>query len=205
VGLLSRLRAATYDRQVAKVEAAGLDAIRRRVLAEARGDVLEVGAGTGANLALYGSAVTSLTLSEPEEPMLRRLRLRAREQGSTATIVQAPAERLPFEAGSFDTVVSTLVLCGVDDQARALREVRRVLRPGGKLLFVEHVRSDDPGLARWQNRLNGLNHAVAGCDCNRATLAAIEAEGFEVTSLEHTELPKTPPFVRPLIVGTAAA
>jgi ubiquinone/menaquinone biosynthesis C-methylase UbiE len=117
--------------------------------------------------------------------------------------VRAPAEELPFEEGSFDTVVSTLVLCGVRDQSQALREVRRVLRPGGRLIFIEHVRSDDPGLARWQDRMNGVNRLVACCNCNRTTLDTIESEGFEVTSLERTTLPKVPPFIRPLIAGSA--
>jgi ubiquinone/menaquinone biosynthesis C-methylase UbiE len=128
-----------------------------------------------------------------------------REQGSPAEVVPAPAEELPFEAGSFDTVVSTLVLCGVEDQPRALREIRRVLRPGGRLLFVEHVRSDDPKLAKTQDRMNGLNKFVAGCECNRTTLDAIKAEDFEVDALEHTTLEKAPKFVRPTIVGTAAS
>src|SRR5207249_6677845 len=129
--------------------------------------VLEIGAGTGANLSLYGPAVESLTLTEPERPMLRRLERRARDHASSATVLRAPAEDLPFEDGSFDTVVTTLVLCGVDDQPRALREARRVLRPGGRLLFLEHVRSDDPGVARLQDRMNWLNHSIFGCDCNR--------------------------------------
>jgi len=99
--------------------------------------------------------------------------------------------------------VSTLVLCGVDDQELSLREVRRVLRPGGRFMFMEHVRSDEPKVARMQDRMNGVNRFVVRCDCNRATLDTIEAEGFTVTKLERTELPKAPPFARPLIVGVA--
>ena len=95
------------------------------------------------------------------------------------------------------------MLCGVDDQPRALREARRVLRPGGRLLFLEHVRSDDPGLARFQDRMNWLNRLVVGCDCNRPTLSTIEAAGFTVSRLEQTTMPKAPKFVRPLIVGSA--
>jgi ubiquinone/menaquinone biosynthesis C-methylase UbiE len=120
-------------------------------------------------------------------------------------VVRAAAEELPFADDSFDTVVSTLVLCGVDDQTRSLREIRRVLRPGGRLVFIEHVRSDDPKLAKTQDRMNGLNRFVAGCDCNRATLDAIRNAGFEVESVEQTTLSKVPKFVRPAIVGTAAA
>jgi ubiquinone/menaquinone biosynthesis C-methylase UbiE len=135
--------------------------------------------------------------------MLKRLQRAAAKHKPDARVLPAAAEDLPFEDGSFDTVVSTLVLCGVDDQSRALQEARRVLRPGGRLLFIEHVRSDDPGLARFQDRINWVNRLTVGCDCNRQTLAAIEAERFEVSHVERTEMPKAPKFVRPLIVGSA--
>ena len=205
MSLRRRFFALTYDRQVAKVERAGLGELRQKSLADASGRVLEVGSGTGANLPYYGPGVESLTVTEPEPAMLRRLEQRVREQAPKAKVVRAPAEQLPFEDDTFDVAVSTLVLCGVDDQARALGELRRVLRPGGRLIFIEHVRSDKPGLARWQDRLNGLNKFVACCDCNRRTLDSIKAEGFEVTKVDHTELKKVPPFVRPLVVGTATA
>ena len=205
MSLRRRFFALTYDRQVAKVERAGLGELRQKLLADASGRVLEVGSGTGANLPYYGPGVESLTVTEPEPAMLRRLEQRVREQAPKAKVVRAPAEQLPFEDDAFDVAVSTLVLCGVDDQARALGELRRVLRPGGRLIFIEHVRSDKPGLARWQDRLNGLNKFVACCDCNRRTLDSIKAEGFEVTKVDHTELKKVPPFVRPLVVGTATA
>jgi SAM-dependent methyltransferase len=135
--------------------------------------------------------------------MLRRLERAAHEHRRDAKVLRAPAEDLPFDDDSFDVAVSTLVLCGVDDQPRALRELRRVLRPGGRLLFIEHVRSGDPGTARLQDRLNWLNRLVVCCDCNRPTLDSIRAAGFTVTQVEHTELPKAPPFVRPTILGSA--
>ncbi len=202
MSLRSRFFALTYDRQLAKVERAGLREQRQRLIGSASGRVLEIGGGTGANLRHYGPGV-ELTVTEPDEPMLKRLRRRVDAEAPETVVVQASAEVLPFDDASFDTAVSTLVLCGVD-QARALGELRRVLRPGGRLLFLEHVRSDDPGRARWQDRLNFLNRFVACCDCNRRTLASIEAAGFDVEEVEHTELAKAPPFVRPLIVGTAA-
>ena len=204
MGLMSRWFALTYDRSMARMEKAGFRELRERSIGQAKGEVLEIGGGTGSNLTYYGPAVSSLTITEPEEPMLKRLEKKVREQGSAAKVVRAPAEKLPFEDDSFDTVVSTLVLCGVDDQRQALREIHRVLRPGGRLLFIEHVRSDDPKLAKKQDRLNGLNKFLVGCDCNRATLDTITAEGFDVDSLEQTTLNKVPKFVAPAIVGAAA-
>jgi ubiquinone/menaquinone biosynthesis C-methylase UbiE len=203
--LRTKFFAMTYDRQIAKTEQAGLRGFRESLLAGAKGHVIEIGGGTGANLPFYGPAVESLTITEPQPPMLRRLQSRVREEAPMAKVLRAPAEDLPFEDGTFDVAVSTLVLCGVDDQPRALRELRRVLRPGGQLLFIEHVRADDPRTVRLQNRLNWLNRIVVCCDCNRPTLASIQEAGFTVTQIEHTELPKAPPFVRPTIMGSAAA
>jgi ubiquinone/menaquinone biosynthesis C-methylase UbiE len=205
MSLRSRFFAMTYDRSNARVERAGLGALREELLADASGDVLEIGGGTGANLPYYGPGVTSLTITEPEPPMLKRLEKKVREQGSRAKVLRAPAEDLPFDDDSFDTVVSTLVLCGVDDQPRTLREIRRMLRPGGRLIFIEHVRSDDPTLAKTQDRMNRVNRFLVGCECNRPTLYAITREGFEVERLEQTTMNKVPKFVRPLIVGAAAS
>jgi ubiquinone/menaquinone biosynthesis C-methylase UbiE len=144
-----------------------------------------------------------LTVTEPDLSMIKRLERRVRDEASNATVLRAPAEDLPFEDDTFDMVVSTLVLCGVDDQPRAVREIRRVLRPRGRLLFLEHLRSDDTKLARTQDRLNWLNRLVVCCDCNRPTLDTITDAGFEITTLEHTSLPKAPPFARPTVVGSA--
>ena len=203
MSLQKTLFAATYDRMSRKSEEAGVRALRQGLLSDAVGNVLEIGAGTGINLPHYDGNVASLVITEPEPAMLRRLQRKVREQAPLAKVLRAPAEDLPFEDGTFDTVVSTLVLCGVDDQERALREARRVLRPGGRLLFMEHVRSDDPALARFQDRMNWLNRLVVNCDCNRPTLTTIEGAGFHVSRLERTTLPKAPKFVRPLIVGAA--
>ena len=203
MSLRTKFFALTYDRQMASTEKAGLRTFRERLLAGLTGHVLEIGGGTGANLPYYGPAVGSLTITEPHAPMLRRLERRAGERRPSARILRAPAEDLPFDDHSFDVAVSTLVLCGVDDQPRALRELRRVLRPGGQLLFIEHQRADDTGTARLQDRMNWLNRIVVCCDCNRPTLDSIRAAGFTVAQVEHTALPKAPPFVRPAIVGTA--
>ena len=196
--------AAIYDRMLGKTERAGLGEHRRALLASASGDVLEIGGGTGANLQYYGDTVRSLTIVEPEKPMLRRLEQHIEQSGRQAKALRAPAEDLPFNDASFDVVVSTLVLCTVDDVPRALRELRRVLRPGGKLLFIEHVRSDDEKLARTQDRMLPINVRIGhGCHPNRRTLDSIRDAGFEVISLEHDTLKHTPKFIRPLIVGVA--
>jgi ubiquinone/menaquinone biosynthesis C-methylase UbiE len=205
MSIRGRLLAMTYDRQMARVEKAGLRALRRSLLAAAAGHVLEIGGGTGANLTIYGAEVESLTITEPEPPMVRRLERRVREQASLAKVLRAPAEDLPFEDDTFDVVVSTLVLCGVSDQPRVLRQLRRVLRPGGQLLFIEHVRSGDPRLARRQDRMNPVNRLLVCCDCNRPTLTSIQEAGFTVTRVEHLTWQKVPSFASPLIVGSAVA
>ncbi len=205
MSLRGRIFAATYDRQIKRSEKAGLAAMREGLLAQAAGRVLEIGGGTGANLAHYGPAVESLTITEPEVPMLKRLERRVGAKAPVPTVLRAPAEDLPFEDATFDVVVSTLVLCGVDDQPRALREIRRVLAPEGRLLFLEHVRSTDPKVTKKQDRMNWVNQMLVCCDCNRPTLDTIREAGFAVTSLEHTTLPKAPSFVRPAVVGTATS
>ena len=204
MGLASWLFAAAYDAMIKAVEEAGLAAHRQRLLAHAAGRVIEIGAGTGANLQLYGPVVTDLVLCEPAPQMAKRLEKKMPMLPRPARISPDAAEDLHEEGGSFDVAVSTLVLCTVRDQRRALSELHRVLRPGGRLLFLEHVRATDPGLARWQDRLNFINRRVLqGCNCNRDTVSAIAAAGFEVTSLLHDQMKKAPPFVRPLVIGTA--
>lgn len=200
-----RIFARMYDRFTARTEKACLAAHRQALIAGVQGDVLEIGGGTGANLPYYGESVSTLTLTEPSGAMTRRLQRHIDEQAPEAKLVQAPAEDLPFADDSFDVAVSTLVLCSVDDQPRAIGELRRVLRPGGRLFFIEHIRSEEPRLARMQDRMNRLNNIVARCDCNRPTLEAIRAAGFSIVKLEHGTLEKAPPFVRPLVVGVAEA
>jgi ubiquinone/menaquinone biosynthesis C-methylase UbiE len=204
MSLWGRVFAAGYDKFMAGTEKAGLADRRKQLLARARGRVLEVGGGTGANLPFYGNDVEEVVVTEPEEPMARRLERKLENASAPARVVRAPAEQLPFEDASFDVVVSTLVLCTVKDPARALGEIHRVLKPEGQLLFLEHVRSDSPKLARWQDRFNVVNKRIGhGCNCNRRTLASIEGAGFSIADIEHDRLPKAPPFVRPLIVGSA--
>jgi ubiquinone/menaquinone biosynthesis C-methylase UbiE len=172
------------------------------LLGDAAGATLEIGAGTGLNLEHYPAAVTRLVLAEPDEHMRRRLARRVSEIRPSTEILAADAERLPFPDASFDTVVVTFVLCSVPQQQAALAEVTRVLKPGGRLLFLEHVRSDDENVAKWQDRMRPL-YNVVGCNPNRDTLAAIDASALTVETVKHGEIPKAPKVERPLIVGSA--
>lgn len=200
------LKAVLYDAMCRRFERTHGARLRRAQLAAVRGRVLEIGAGTGANLPHYPDGVWELVLTEPSAAMLRRLRRRVAARGRGETVVQAQAQALPFNDGSFDTAVATVVLCSVPNQAEALREVRRVLRPGGQFLFAEHVRSSHPKRARWQDRLDRPWSVIAdGCHPNRETLAAIEAAGFVVQEIERSELPAGPRLVRPYILGRAVA
>jgi ubiquinone/menaquinone biosynthesis C-methylase UbiE len=205
VSLWGRFFAAGYDTFMAGTEKAGLASHRKKLLGQSRGRVLEIGGGTGANLPFYAKEVEEIVITEPEQPMARRLERKLADYSLPTRLLGAPAEKLPFEDASFDCVVSTLVLCTVGDPARVLAEIHRVLKPNGNLLFIEHVRSDDAKLARWQDRLNGLQNRIGhGCNCNRRTLESIESAGFSITEIEHDRLRKAPPIVRPLIIGVAA-
>lgn len=200
-----RMFSALYDRAFEATEDAGLREMRRELLAGARGRVLELGAGTGLNLKLYPhEGLDGLTVTEPDPHMYKQLRKRAGEACPGADLVQAGAEALPFDDDSYDTAVVTLVLCTVPDQPAALQEISRVLKPGGQLLFLEHVRAGDQGLARWQDRLEKPWRFIGdGCHCNRDTESGLKAAGFELSGVEHPELPKAPPIVRPMAKGTA--
>lgn len=201
-----RAFAAAYEPFLAATERAGLRERRRRLLSEAGGRTLELGAGTGLNHDLYPAAVTELVLTEPFGPMAARLRTKVAGLGRPVEVVETAAERLPFPEAGFDTVVCTLVLCTVDEPAQVLREVDRVLRPGGRLLFLEHVRAEDPSLARWQDRLHGPWRFIGhGCHANRDTLAALEASPLEVEEVERGRVPKAVPIVRPMLTGSARA
>jgi SAM-dependent methyltransferase len=176
---------------------------RTQLLASAQGSVLEIGAGTGFNLPYYPPAVSAITVTDPVDGMLKRSRKRAAKAGKEVTTTRASAEALPFEDASFDTVVASFVLCSVDDQDRALAEIRRVLKPGGRYLFIEHVRADDPALARKQDRIEGLWRRVCfGCHPNRDTLPRIESR-FDVQEVERDRAPQGPKLVRPYVLGRA--
>jgi ubiquinone/menaquinone biosynthesis C-methylase UbiE len=201
-----RAFSALYDRGFKATEEAGLSDMRHELLTQARGRVLELGAGTGLNLEHYPEGIEGLTLVEPDPHMTKQLREKLVRSGkaSEISVVEAPGERLPFPDNSFDTVAVTLVFCTVPDQAATLAEVRRVLKPDGQLLFLEHVRAEEPGLAKWQDRLERPWRFLGdGCHCNRDTNSALRTAGFEIDRLERGELPKAPAIVKPLIAGSA--
>jgi ubiquinone/menaquinone biosynthesis C-methylase UbiE len=205
-----RIFAAIYDRLLAASEEGGLREMRADLLREASGRTLELGAGTGHNLPHYPASVSELVLTEPDRFMAARLRKHVAAEPPappTVRVTEAPAEELPFEDRSFDTVVATLVFCTVDDPERAAAEARRVLRPDGRLLYLEHVRSpDSERLGRWQDRLERpWGWIGGGCHPNRPTDRTLPAAGFEVERLERDDFPesKLTPWVRPLIRGSS--
>ena len=204
-----RAFSALYDPLLWVGERAGMAKRRRELLAEANGHVLELGAGSGLNLPYYPEEIEELTLSEPSAPMVTKLRRRLRKvnrEGRQGQVVVATAEELPFDDDSFDTVVSTLVLCTVDDPRRAIEETARVLRPGGKLLFLEHVRADTRRLARWQDRLHRPWHAfAAGCNANRPTVDMLRESPLSVEAVERDRWSWMPALVHPLAFGRAQA
>lgn len=206
MSLFGRLYAAGYDRFTARAERkSGAAEHRARLVGGAKGEVLEVGAGTGHNLSLYDSAERLVAL-EPEPDMRARAERRARRANVPVEVVDGDAMALPFPDGSFDTVVMSLVLCTIPDPARALHEARRVLRPGGSLRFYEHVRSDDPRLAARQDRwCRPWRWFGRGCHPNRRTVDLIDAAGFRVQEIEEYDLEGLPSIVAPHALGVAEA
>ena len=201
--LLQGLGAAGYDWLFDRVDPCGGADHRRRLVEQATGAVLEIGAGTGRNLPLYRTATRVVAL-EPA-PGMRARATRAAQAGQVAVeVVDGTAEDLFFPDAAFDTVVASLVLCTVPDPARALAEAHRVLRPGGTLRFYEHVRAEDPRLARWQDRLERpWGWLAGGCHPNRDVVAAITAAGFRMLELDRFDFQIMPPLVHPHVLGVA--
>ena len=203
-GPWGRLFAAIYNPVLWAGEVAGMRSRRRHLLAHARGRTLELGSGTGLNLPHYPEDLDDLLLAEPAAPMRKRLERTIRRSGRTATILDAVAERIPVDDGSVDTVVSTLVLCTVEEPVVVLDEIKRVLRPGGRLLFLEHVRAESAWLAAWQDRLETPWRRFAeGCRCNRATVELIQAAGFCIQHTDSGTWQAMPAIVRPIVSGSA--
>ena len=199
--------AAIYDRMTASAERSYMKAIREEIIGGARGRVLEVGAGTGASFPYYNDHADEIIATEPDPYMLERARRQAEEAGRPIELRQSPAEDLAFDDASFDTVVSTLVLCTVEDPAQALWEIRRVLKPSGELRIYEHVRYDHAFGAFWQDVITPVwRWFGAGCHPNRDTASIIREAGFEFQQLELMKpVPPIPPMVfsRPHIKGVA--
>lgn len=196
--------AALYDRLGGAAERGYMGERRFRLLSGARGSVLEIGGGTGANLPHYREA-GRVIVTEPDPHMRGKLRGKLGLSTVPVEVSGAGAEDLPFADDSFDAVVSTLVLCTVPDQGRALAEIRRVLRPGGRLLFIEHVRGEG-GFARAQDRILPLwRRLFAGCHPNRDTLRSIRDGGFEIEALERFFPPVLLSGLVPHVQGRAAA
>lgn len=197
-----------YDRFMRATERACLERWRTELLAELSGSILEIGAGTGANVPRYPAGVTRLVLVDDDRHMLAKLEARVRGSGrSGIEIRQASATSLPFPDASFDAVVSTLVLCSVPDVDVVLREVRRVLRPDGTFVYLEHV-ADEEGTSRlaWQRRVEPVWKRVAGnCHLTRRTGEAIRRAGFVVEDERRESMRKSLPIVRPTVRGVARA
>jgi hypothetical protein len=184
-------------------ERRGSRARRSALLASARGLTLEIGSGTGLNLTHYPRRLERLVLAEPDQAMRARLERQATRLRPEASVIDAPAERLPFADGSVDTVVSTLVLCTVDAPELALREIARVLAPDGRLLFIEHVQASSPVRSFLQKRLAAPWRTFAnGCRCDQQTVMMMAACGFQL-DVSEAAWRGMPAIVRPLVYGCA--
>ena len=200
--LSKRLFAAWYDLLNSGVEGRVVP-YRKRTAGCTWGDVLEIGGGTGTNLP-YHPDDAKITFIEPDAHMIKRLRRHISMQGKEATVVRQVGESLPFADASFDTVVTTLVLCMVRDPDAVVREVRRVLRPGGAFFFYEHVLSPRSRGRWWQNKLNPIWKCLTtGCNLNRDLTASIQGAGFSGVELEAFDLSVRLPVTIPNIVGIA--
>lgn len=180
---------------------------RAKIVPRAHGVVLEVGFGSGHNLPFYAAErVEKLFALEPSEGMRRRARGRLAETPLDVELLDLPGEKIPLAAASVDSVLITYTLCTIPEVAKALGEIRRVLKPGGEMFFCEHGRAPDPGVARWQDRLNGVWGAIAGgCNLNRDIPGLLRNSGFMISGLEEMYLPGTPKFAGYNYWGTAVA
>ena len=180
---------------------------RARVIPKASGDVLELGCGGGANLQFYdGDKIAALSGVDPSPELLERARAELARSGHSARFIPGIAEKLPFDDASFDTVVTTFTLCSVQDQSASLSEARRVLRPGGRLLYVEHGQSPDASPARWQARIEPLwKHIAGGCHLTRPVTQAISNAGFMIEEDRGHYMKRTPKWLGWVEYGQARA
>lgn len=200
------LMAKIYDNMMRDAEDKCLKDWRQQLLQNISGDVLELGCGTGANLEFYPDAVQHLVLIEPSVHMRKILQAKiADSKHANVAVLQDKAEFISLPDASFDAVVSTLVLCSVDHLEKTLSEIHRILRPQGKLFFIEHVAATN-NLKRykWQRRLAFIwKWIAANCHVTRRTEQAIEKAGFEIIDIQHQSIRGVPPIVRPSIRGIA--
>jgi ubiquinone/menaquinone biosynthesis C-methylase UbiE len=181
-----------------------LNRIRREVLSEATGDVLEIGFGTGVNLPFYPSAVRKLTTADPNPGMTDHARQRIQASPVCVDTKLLSAEALALPDHAFDTVVSTMTLCSVPDAARATGEVYRVLRPGGRFLFFEHGQSPDPKVRIWQDRFTPISKILGdGCHLNRNIRIFLEAHPFVIETLKNFYLEGAPKMAGYIYQGVA--
>ncbi|QDU85997.1 putative methyltransferase YcgJ [Planctomycetes bacterium Pla163] len=195
-----RIFPAMYDKAMG---GEGLTEHRRRQLAGLSGEVLEIGAGTGLNLPCYPVAVTRLCTVDPNPGMNTRLARRAAASPIEVESHQLAGESLPFDAGRFRFAVSTLSLCSIADPVAAVREIRRVLAPGGRFVFLEHGLHDDPGVQRWQRRLDRLQHWYADCTLLLEPQRVLEEAGFDAIEMDTFLLDGAPSIHRFMYRGTA--
>jgi len=206
VSRMSWLAASVYDRFMRGSEQACLARWRAELLQDVAGEVLEIGAGTGANLPHYPKAVTRLVLAEPDRHMRRKLQAKCASVGlPNAEICDASLGALPIASESFDVTVASLVLCSVPDLDAALADIFRVLRPGGCLVFLEHVAAEGkPARLKWQRRIEPLWKRLAkNCHLTRRTEQAISNAGFGIEWIQRESMRKANPLVRASIRGHA--
>ncbi len=178
---------------------------RQVALAPLYGTVLEIGFGTGLNLPHYPKRVTWLTAVEPGKGLESTVKRRSVNASMPVEIIRVTAERLPFEEGRFDCVVSSWTLCTIPDVLTALKEARRVAKPDGIFVFLEHGRSDDPRIAKWQDLFNPLQHLLAcGCNLNRRIDTLIEEAGFTISHLERFRMEGIPRIAAEMYRGIAS-
>lgn len=178
---------------------------RTRTLARARGRILEVGFGTGMNLAHYPAGVTRIEALDPDVDLDRYSRPRIEAAALDVDFHHFDAARLPFGKASFDTVVCTLTLCSITDVVRALAEIRRVLKPGGEFLFLEHGLAPEPAVARWQRRLTPIQRRLGGgCHLDRDTVRLVTESGLRPVAVDHYYLKGVPRFAGYMSEGYAA-
>jgi SAM-dependent methyltransferase len=201
-----------YDRYIGPRIVSGLCSLkdvseqRQLVLPQARGVVLEVGFGSGLNLPYYDSAkVTRVIGVDPGEGFLALADGRLKDSTVPVELIRAPAEKIPLADNVADTAVLTFTLCSVDDPAQALREIRRVLKPNGTLLFCEHGKADDASVVKWQDRLNPIwNKLACGCNLNRDMAALLKDAGFSIDAIDKFYLPNAPKPIMFLCRGVAS-